>query len=76
MESDTAQPPRGKIFYGWWVVAASAVVNACGGGVYFYGFSVFFLPIKAALDISSAATSLVFSLSRAEGAVEGPIAGY
>ncbi|HAL48143.1 MAG: hypothetical protein CL694_13000 [Chloroflexi bacterium] len=76
MQTETAQPPRGKFFYGWWVVAASAVVNACGGGVYFYGFSVFFLPIKAALNISSAATSLVFSLSRAEGAVEGPIAGY
>lgn len=65
-----------KVFYGWWVVAASSVVNAAGGGVYFYGFSVFFLPIKEALNISSAATSLVFSLSRAEGAIEGPIAGY
>ncbi|SVC19992.1 uncharacterized protein METZ01_LOCUS272846, partial [marine metagenome] len=30
----------------------------------------------AALNLSSASTSLIFSLSRAEGAVEGPIAGY
>jgi len=66
----------GKIFYGWWIVTASGVINAFGGGVYFYGFSVFFLPIKQALTLSSAATSLVFSLSRAEGAVEGPLAGY
>jgi len=66
----------GKVFYGWWVVAATCAVNAIGGGVYFYGFSVFFLPIKAALNLSSASTSLIFSLSRAEGAVEGPIAGY
>ncbi len=65
-----------KVFYGWWVVAATCAVNAIGGGVYFYGFSVFFLPIKAALNLSSALTSLIFSLSRAEGAVEGPIAGY
>ncbi len=65
-----------KVFYGWWVVAATCAVNAIGGGVYFYGFSVFFLPIKAALNLSSASTSLIFSLSRAEGAVEGPIAGY
>ena len=64
------------IFFGWWVVAASCVVNAIGGGVYWYGFSVFFLPIKAALGLSSASTALIFSLSRAEGAVEGPIAGY
>ena len=65
-----------KVFYGWWVVAATCAVNAIGGGVYFYGFSVFFLPIKTALKLSSASTSLIFSLSRAEGAVEGPIAGY
>ena len=65
-----------KVFYGWWVVAATCAVNAIGGGVYFYGFSVFFLPIKTALNLSSASTSLIFSLSRAEGAVEGPIAGY
>ena len=65
-----------KVFYGWWVVAATCAVNAIGGGVYFYGFSIFFLPIKAALNLSSASTSLIFSLSRAEGAVEGPIAGY
>ena len=64
------------VFYGWWVVAATCAINAIGGGVYFYGFSIFFLPIKAALNLSSASTSLIFSLSRAEGAVEGPIAGY
>ena len=66
----------GGIFYGWWIVAATCVVNAMGGGVYFYGFSVFFLPIKEALKLSSASTSLIFSLSRAEGAIEGPLAGY
>ena len=67
---------KGKIFYGWWIVAVCSVVNAFGGGVYFYGFSVFFLPIKEAFKISSASTSLIFSLSRAEGALEGPLAGY
>jgi MFS family permease len=65
-----------KVFFGWWIVAASCVVNAVGGGVYWYGFAVFFLPIKAALGLSSASTSLIFSLSRAEGAIEGPVAGY
>lgn len=64
------------MFFGWWIVAASCVVNAVGGGVYWYGFAVFFLPIKAALGLSSASTSLIFSLSRAEGAIEGPVAGY
>ena len=76
MPPSTNEKKGGGIFYGWWIVAATCVVNAIGGGVYFYGFSVFFLPIKQALNLSSASTSLIFSLSRAEGAVEGPLAGY
>ena len=76
MPPSTNEKKGGGIFYGWWIVAATCVVNAMGGGVYFYGFSVFFLPIKQALNLSSASTSLIFSLSRAEGAVEGPLAGY
>ncbi len=63
-------------FYGWRIVAASGITGAMGSGLCFYGFSVFFLPISASLKLSRAATSLVFSLSRAEGSVEGPIAGY
>ena len=65
-----------NVFFGWWIVATSCVVNAVGGGVYWYGFAVLFLPIKAALGLSSTSTSLIFSLSRAEGAIEGPVAGY
>ncbi|MBM2804992.1 MAG: nanT, partial [Deltaproteobacteria bacterium] len=34
------------------------------------------LPITNELGLSRAATSLVFSLARAEGAIEGPLAGY
>ncbi len=65
-----------RAFYGWRILAASSVVGAIGGGLHMYGFSVFFLPVSRSLDLSRAATSLVFSLSRAEGAVEGPAAGY
>lgn len=41
-----------------------------------YGFTVFFLPISRDLGLSRAATSLAFSLARAEGAIEGPLVGY
>jgi MFS transporter, OFA family, oxalate/formate antiporter len=47
-----------------------------GGGFHLYGFTIFFLPITQELGLSRAATSLVFSLARAEGAIEGPLAGY
>ena len=70
---------RGKlanIYYGWRMVAIGCAVRLLGGGFHLYGFTVFFLPITHELGLSRAATSLVFSLARIEGAIEGPLAGY
>ena len=58
------------------MVAVGSTLRILGGGLYFYGFSVFFLPLSNDLGLSRAATSLVFSLARAQGAFEGPVAGY
>ncbi|HEY7168980.1 MAG TPA: MFS transporter [Candidatus Binatia bacterium] len=63
-------------FYGWRMVAVGSALRILGGGLYFYGFSVFFLPLSQDLGLSRAATALVFSLARAQGAFEGPVAGY
>ncbi|MBI2164839.1 MAG: MFS transporter, partial [Chloroflexi bacterium] len=67
---------RQRVFYGWWIVAIGAVVSVFQGGIFYYGFSVFFLPIKRDLGISSAQTSLVFSAARLEGGVLGPVGGW
>ena len=64
------------LYYGWRMIAVGSVLRILGGGLYFYGFSVFFLPLSQDLGLSRASTSLVFSLARAQGAFEGPIAGY
>jgi nitrate/nitrite transporter NarK len=72
MASLARKPP----FYGWRVLGAAMALTALGGGLFSYGFSVFFLPIRESLGISAASASLIFALSRAEGAIEGPLAGY
>jgi sugar phosphate permease len=64
------------LFYGWRMVAVGCAIRMLGGGFHLYGFTIFFLPITQELGLSRAATSLVFSLARAEGAIEGPAAGY
>ena len=64
------------LYFGWRMIAVGSVLRILGGGLYFYGFSVFFLPLSQDLGLSRAATSLVFSLARAQGAFEAPIAGY
>jgi MFS family permease len=65
-----------NIYFGWWMVAIGSAVRIVGGGLHYYGSSIFFLPVSQELGLSRAATSLVFSLARAQGALEGPLAGY
>jgi len=63
-------------FYGWRIVAAGFLVNAFGVGTFFYGFSTFFNPLMTEFGWSRTLLSGVFSLSRLEGGIEGPIAGW
>ncbi len=45
-------------------------------GIFFRGFSVFFLPVRDSLALTNAQTALVFSVARAEGGLGGPWAGW
>ena len=63
-------------FYGWRMVLVGCLFRFLGGGFHFYGFTVFVQPLGKDLGISRAATNMVFGLARAEGALEGPLAGY
>jgi sugar phosphate permease len=64
------------IYYGWRMLGLVTIIRIVGGGLHQFGFTVFFLPISQDLGISRAATSLAFSLSRAQGAIEAPLIGY
>ena len=67
---------RGKIFYGWWVVLAAALMQWYGAGIWFYGFSAIFKAILSEFGWSRAVTAGAFSLARLEGGLEGPIVGW
>lgn len=58
------------------MIAITCAIRVLGGGLHAYGISVFFLPVTQELQLTRTATSLVFSLARAQGALEGPLAGY
>ena len=68
--------PSGGIFYGWWILGLCAVINAVGSGITYHSFTVFFLPLKRDLGVSSAAISLLYGAARLEGGLEGPVVGY
>lgn len=53
-----------------------AVINGIGSGITYHSFTVFFLPLKRDLGVSSAAISLLYGAARLEGGLEGPVVGY
>ncbi len=65
-----------KIFYGWWVVASGCILYLFGSGTVFYGFNVFFNPMIKEFGWSRTVTSGAFSMSRLEGGLGGPVAGW
>ena len=67
---------RANIFYGWWLLILGSLILAVGSGVLYHGFTVFFLPLKRDLALSSAAVSLLYGAARLEGGAEGPLVGY
>lgn len=64
-----------KIFYGWWIVLAAAFMSILGGGTFFYGFTVFFNPIRFTFGWTAAATSLAYTLRNLESGFLTPVVG-
>ena len=66
----------GKVFYGWWIVGVSAIVDAMKHGTFNRGFTFYVIPLTNELRIGVAAISLAEMLGRFEGGLQGPLAGY
>jgi MFS family permease len=64
------------IFYGYWILLGTILLHFLDSGVYFYGFSVFYTPIRLEYAWSAAAVAGAISFSRLEGGIEGPFVGY
>jgi MFS family permease len=66
--STSEQHPR-QIFYGWWVVLASAIGLFWGVPITVYSFSVFFKPLMQEFHAGRAAVSLAFTLKLIAAAI-------
>ena len=72
----TVAPPRPRIFFGWWIVLAGALINMYAAGIWFYGFPIFYKALLDEFGWSAAAGAAIISLSRLEGGLEGPLIGW
>ncbi len=65
-----------RIFYGWYIVAASVALNFYLSLVFFQGFQTFFLPISEEFGWDRATTSGAFSLRHLETGLLVPVLGF
>ncbi|MDA0264712.1 MAG: MFS transporter [Chloroflexi bacterium] len=73
-ETQIVKPSR--IFYGWWILGTISLMAAMNNAFFDKGPTLFLIPVGASLGLNRATTSLIFSLGRSEGAVNGPAVGY
>ncbi|GIT45192.1 MAG: hypothetical protein Ct9H300mP11_31280 [Chloroflexota bacterium] len=76
MTNDATSNSSPRIFYGWWMVLSCSAMIFFASGIFFRGFTVFVPAIRDSLGLTQAQTNLIFSLARAEGGLEGPVAGW
>ncbi len=65
-----------NVYYGYWVLLGAFLLHFLDSGLYFYGFSVFYTPIRDEFGWSAAVVAGAISFSRLEGGIEGPLVGY
>ena len=65
-----------KVFYGWYIVAASVAMNFYLTMAFGLGFNVFFLPILREFGWTRALTSGAFSLRAVESGLLAPVIGF
>ena len=68
--------PRGKVFYGWWVVLASAGIQLIGGLFFAHSFSLYVVELKTEFGWSNSVLSFAFALTRMESGILGPLQGW
>lgn len=76
LRSSTTERHARQIFYGWWVVLASAFGLFWGIPISVYSFSVFFKPLMQEFHAGRAAISLGFTLKLVAGALCATPAGW
>ncbi|MEK7214226.1 MAG: MFS transporter [Chloroflexota bacterium] len=67
---------RPRLFYGWYIVAASVATNFILSLAFFQGFQAFFLPIVSEFGWSRAFVSGALSLRQLEAGIMTPAIGF
>ena len=64
------------VYYGWWLSALAGLIMVVSAVPVFHGMAVWSVALKAHFGWSATQLSVALSLTRAEGALFGPLEGY
>lgn len=67
---------RGKVFYGWWIVAAGFGVEVLVGALMFHAYGAYVVLLREEFGWSKTMLSAAFAMARAESGILGPIQGW
>lgn len=67
---------RPRVFYGWYIVGASALSNALLSGIVYSGFGAFIIPIEATFGWSRSVISGAIALRQFESGLLAPVVGF
>ena len=72
----TEKSGRRRIFFGWYMVAASVVTNTIFSAAYFQGFGVLIIPMERAFGWDRWVISAAMSLRQLESGIVSPAVGF
>ena len=72
----TEKSGKRRIFYGWYIVAASVAANTIFSAAYFQGFGVLILPIERTFGWDRWIVSAAMSLRQLESGIVSPAVGF
>ncbi len=72
----TEKSGRRRIFFGWYMVAASIVTNTIFSAAYFQGFGVLIIPIERTFGWNRWVISAAMSLRQLESGIVSPAVGF
>lgn len=72
---DIVRRNAGRLFFGWWIVAAAIVIQGLQGGLLLQAFGAYFLRLQEEFGWSSAALAWSFSILQLQNGILGPVQG-
>jgi len=75
-ELDRLVRPQGRVFYGWWIVAAASGVQWLAAVLWMQSYGAYMVLLQQDFGWSKALVAGAFSLTRIESGILGPLQGW